>query len=771
MKLRNITVIVLSLCGLAATAFGQTGTPAPKPKHKPAKPLTVKASLPATTSAGDHMWALLVGVSAYQSQMIAQLHSPASDVTAIASSLEDPKLGGLPASHVLVLTNEQATRDAIDGSVDTFFKPNVKPGDEVIVYLAGHGVAKGVGETAKGYLLPYDVKGLSTQALDASAVNLKDLMNNLAQLPAAKFVAFIDACREDPTPGRGVKGNSLTDVVSNQAQINPVPDAKGKIASSVTFFACSIGQRAYEDPTYQHGVFTYWILDAIKQGDVAQTDGSIDMGVLGSYVTGKVSDWAKNQSASGDFEVDQTPQLVTADLPQPLVLMTVKRTVDGEPMAAAPPMLSIAAPDNATVTVNGKEVGQGDVEDSLPSGGEADVTVSAPGYAPVDKKIDALPGYIEEVPINPPPASRGLTSAMDPSAAPITVPDMYTRAQTADKQGQWEAAESGYTMTIQTSPDFAPAYQSLAELERKQGRYGEWVGTLIDMNGVITPTAQSLAEMSYGLSQFALKGPGASTGTDNGGTKNKDYHYPKSQQDAGSEAIKAAHAAVAMNGQDPEAQRDLGFAEVATDNKGKNKKAAQLAFGDAEITDENDPVNHYAMGYGIQYYAQLIKDDDARNSELQRAVTELKQAITARPNYYEAHLELAYCYHQMGDRKDAENEYTVAGSYRGEATDGNEVAGVNCALGALYTEDADNTTDPAKKQDYQSASKGEWADARDQEPDLKQAMTYLRNAGLSTQIVDYLPPSLQNIIDWKDTMGGMVQNGIGNITSHIHLPF
>src|SRR5579864_3328686 len=81
---------------------------------KPAKPATPAKHVTATASTGVHTWALLVGLSKYKSPMIAALNSPAKDVEAIAAALEDPKLGGLPPSHVLVLTNDRATCAAIN---------------------------------------------------------------------------------------------------------------------------------------------------------------------------------------------------------------------------------------------------------------------------------------------------------------------------------------------------------------------------------------------------------------------------------------------------------------------------------------------------------------------------------------------------------------------------------------------------------------------------------------------------------------------------------
>src|SRR4028118_2273646 len=100
-------------------------------------------------------WALLVGVSKYQNTtLITSLNYPSADAKAMAEVLMDPQLGGLPKSNVRLLTDNEATRANILGAVDSFLKPNVKPGDQVIIFLPGHGIARGAGPEARGFFPP-----------------------------------------------------------------------------------------------------------------------------------------------------------------------------------------------------------------------------------------------------------------------------------------------------------------------------------------------------------------------------------------------------------------------------------------------------------------------------------------------------------------------------------------------------------------------------------------------------------------------------------------
>jgi hypothetical protein len=208
--MKQLLPLFLSLA--VVTSFSNAAPPAPK-KNAPkpaAKPKTVPKSKTAPKPAakpvvraaprplqnqplptsetpvavGPKTWALLVGVSQYQNSQISSLRFPAKDAAGLREALTDPTLGGLAPNQVLLLADDNATRDKILGAVDGFLRPNVKEGDKVIVFLAGHGVAKGAGAGAKSYFLPTDVKGLTTAAFDSSAVPLRVLSDSLATLPA-----------------------------------------------------------------------------------------------------------------------------------------------------------------------------------------------------------------------------------------------------------------------------------------------------------------------------------------------------------------------------------------------------------------------------------------------------------------------------------------------------------------------------------------------------------------------------------------------------------
>lgn len=787
-----------------------TPKPAAKPAAKPAEPKPAAAAPAEQTPAatGTRTWALLVGISKYSNPSVSALRFPAADATSIRDALTGPDMGGVPAENVKLLTNEGATRSAVLGAIDSFLKPNVKPGDRVVVFLAGHGVAKGVGTEAKSYLLPYDVTGFRKEQLESSAVSLRDLSDKLSDLPASQFVVFMDACREDPIPGRGVKGNLLTDVMSRGMQI--VPRSVGAPVSAATFFACGVGQRAFEDPSYNHGVFTYHILDGI--GKVASSDkGEIDLGLLARHVENSVKSWADNVSKTGAFEVEQTPELIASSLENPIIVMTLRKPPAAAPsLRAAPPTLLLASePAGAQVTVNGRNVGASPVVATLPGNGEYAVSMAAPGYAPVERKVKAFEGYPLQVEATLAPGARGGGSG----AASGQAADLFTQAQNEIKREQWEVADATLTRAYEADAAFSAAYEAQAELRRRRNRDADAIVTLATLVQKAPESARSYSLLSRAYAIYSLenrvtddqkkteeekKGGGGGGGgfrlgglrlPGGGGGGKKEEEKPKESGLTGTArfvrpvgagqaatlAAEAAAEAVKLDANDPDAQVALGFALLATDNKDrKNRAAAEAAFGKAVSLAPNNADAHYGLGYGIRRYAQANSKKDERDREIDRAITSLKKALELRPEFYEAHRELGFCYHLKGDLPAAKEEYETANAHRGAASDESEVAAINLSLSAVCKAMAKGASGDTRTA-LDLAGAGYFDDAKEITPDLLRAVRILAGVNLTPSVADYLPGPLKDSMRKFDQLGNIfnvpgLPGGLGGALGGLRLP-
>jgi tetratricopeptide (TPR) repeat protein len=754
-----------------ATPAAAKPKPKPKPAVKPAvkatpKPTPLQVQTPAPTpiaEAGPKTYALLVGVSTYQNPSINKLNYPATDAKGLQEALTDPKLGNIPKDQVLLLTDEQATRDNILNSVDTFFKPKVQEGDRVMVFLAGHGVSKGVGIDAKSYLLPNDVKGLTKDSFDSSAVDLKVLSDKLAELPANEYMMFIDACREDPTPGRGIKGNTLTDIMARSVQVSP----PNRQVESATFFACSLGQRAYEDPRLKHGVFTYWILQGLNSDNLPRPDGVIDMGRLAHFVTNKVQTWAKEVSQTGDFDVEQTPEIVTGEIQNGVQVIKVRNVSGTTDEEAVPTKLAVVTtPAGAQVSINGKRVGVSPVMETFKGGGEFQVKVEMPGYSSEPKTVKLLDGYGHQIRI-PLVAERGVN---DDAAA------TFGKAQRAEAQGDFTTALAGYTSAMQSG--FVPAFERVASLQINRNQYADAITTLAQLTKQAPSVhSWSLLSRTYAAYAMQLKAQEAATpaqeepkGKGKGKAKApakpkydlSTFRVPQSGDESAQFAREAAGRALGMGGNTVEANATAGFASVASDNgAGGNKNESLGYFNKAVQLDSEDATAQYGLGYALRFFTKFAPEGTSR-ADLERARTALQKAVELRPTFFEAQRELGFCAQMLNDNEAALKHYQVASSMRSSTNDPNEIAGVEVAMSSVHKEEAEKATDPEKKKRHQEASEGYMAEAKDTSPDLlnnKVFWSMLSYSGLGSKISRVAPLSMVSTL----MSGGKIEDVVKDI--------
>jgi tetratricopeptide (TPR) repeat protein len=428
-------------------------------------------------------------------------------------------------------------------------------------------------------------------------------------------------------------------------------------------------------------------------------------------------------------------------------------------------------PEGATVTVNGTKAGAGPVVEALGKPGEYKVRVEAPGYKPVERSVKVLDGYEQQVIVRLEPTGGVVAPAGKAG-------EFYQRSVDAESRQQWEVAAGGYKTVIDADPKFAPAYERLAELYTRQGRLPDAIGVLVNMVAQTPPTAHGYSLLSRAYATFAERenatggddkdgksGDGESPKKKKGGLfgKVKDaigkgddkddggknravpeaYVVPKKADEAVALAQKAAAEALKLDKTSAEAHLANGFALTA-DRSGKNKREAMDAFGQAVFLEPKDAANHYGLGYGIRSFAQGM-EGKARDTELKRAVVALQDALKLRPDYYEAHRELGFCYHLLDDSAAALHEYELADANRGAATDEDEVAGVGVAMSSIHKKEAERSTG-AQKQQHEAASEGYFANAQELRPNLTRALGILDGAGLRSRLTGNLPLSAQDLL-------------------------
>ena len=516
--------LILVLCLLAPLAFAYDSQKPSAGKPKPPSSSSKEAAPPAGSKPAANQWALLVGISHYPGQ-IQSLTFPRDDATAIKDLLI--KSAGFSEDHVRLLTDDgagdaRATKQNILAAIDTYLAPRVQPGHEVIVFLAGHGIARGLGLQAKSYFLPVDVDAQSKESLERSAVDLEDLGHRLGALKASQFSIFVDACREDPFPGRGIKGNTMTDVMSRGLRIVPgAAGAEAAPATAIVFYACQVGERAYEDPKLKHGVFTYYILAGIREL-ANRPDGRVEAGYLASFLRENVHKWSEEFQSRAKFAVEQTPMMVATEVHGPLVIVRLAQLSSSPPSPpTAGTVILVTSPNNASLSLNGQLLGTAPIEKELKPG-EYTVRAESQGFQPTETKITVVPGYQQE-----------FTVTLKPSASNAS----YEKGVRFEAQKLWPQAVASYEQAIREDTGLIAGYQRLASAYIAAARYRDAVDLLTTASEKLPDNAELLARRSRALSDWAVQDE----------TRDASINPRPSkaikQKDAGKEAVRAAELA------------------------------------------------------------------------------------------------------------------------------------------------------------------------------------------------------------------------------------
>ncbi len=225
--------------------------------------------------------AILIGVEDYRDKMISRLQFASADATALAQRLHD-RCG---FDSVRVLVDEEGEDEPLLVNIITALRDiaaELCPEDLFLFFFAGHGVEK----DGHGYLLARD----SLQAFpEHGSLSLELLRKTFACLNAGKCILLLDACRNDPTAGRSDADNPMGDAISRDIAAAARSQQDTGTATAL-LSACRSGQRAYEWPSKNHGVFTHFLIGGID--GAAWQNQKLDFRHLAAFTAGRVRNWA-----------------------------------------------------------------------------------------------------------------------------------------------------------------------------------------------------------------------------------------------------------------------------------------------------------------------------------------------------------------------------------------------------------------------------------------------------------------------------------------------
>jgi Caspase domain len=264
--------------------------------------------IPAVTTGFQqpHTYLISIGIGSYRDQQIPSRKFASPDAAIVSSYFQS--LGGVPASNIRLLQDWKATRTDIDEALLDWLPPHMNRDAVVIVYFAGLASVSSTGET---FLVPYD--GTATTA--SRSYPLKNLEAALARLKAKQTVFLFDGVVSRMGPDNKTK--------TILPQWNPAGSSTLHIIG-----LSGIGQ-GLEDDQHRHGLFTYYLLRALRGEADTNRDGDVTLGETAAYISQKVR-WASKTYMNQEQRPFTAPAISLIDPSAALILTKVAAVLGTE---------------------------------------------------------------------------------------------------------------------------------------------------------------------------------------------------------------------------------------------------------------------------------------------------------------------------------------------------------------------------------------------------------------------------------------------------------
>jgi uncharacterized caspase-like protein/peptidoglycan/xylan/chitin deacetylase (PgdA/CDA1 family) len=378
-----------------------------------ARPRKGAGSAPTITTGYQKSWAIVIGIDDYAKWPTLEYAS--HDAQAIADTLTGQF--GFPSSQVIVLKNQQATRNNIRAAFhDRLADDRTGRDDRVFVFFAGHGATRRLASGRDlGYIIPVDS---NPDEFATDAIAMTDIQN-IAESMQAKHVMFVmDACYSGLGLTRG--GPSSSAFLRENA----------RRSARQMLTAGGADQQVADAGPNGHSVFTWVLLQALAGKGDLNGDGLITGTELAAYVAPAVSAVSQQTPAFGSLPGSQGGEFV------------------------------FQVPDSQEyLTADTRQLSA----DAIALNNKVDAAQDAKGK--------------DEAPVTVADLQGGKSTLVVPAAAPTSD---RQRAQQANDRGlqlyrekRYDEAVAQFTEALKLRPDFAQAANNLGFVYYRQQRYAE----------------------------------------------------------------------------------------------------------------------------------------------------------------------------------------------------------------------------------------------------------------------------------------------------------
>lgn len=264
------------------------------------------------TSTARDKWALVIGCRRFRDPRINPLHYTTADAEGFAAVLKDPAAGRFKPDHVLLLVDENATTVRIRTELNKLAH-TAGPGDLVVIFIASHGSAREQDIGGVNYIITYDTNVADPDTLYATALPMWEVVDAVrSRMQARKAAVFLDTCHSAGAFHSGPLVALGLNTALSAATMDTAREGVGRAIVS----SSQVGESSWESDKIQHGYFTYYLMQALRQG------GGLDpIGKIYGYLREQVP-----KQVMLDKKATQTPVMIRSEMGADLVV------------GAAPPM-------------------------------------------------------------------------------------------------------------------------------------------------------------------------------------------------------------------------------------------------------------------------------------------------------------------------------------------------------------------------------------------------------------------------------------------------
>jgi Caspase domain len=226
-------------------------------------------------------YAVVVGINDYS--RLPKLKYAVNDAREFYRLLTETN--GIPAHNITLLLNEEATIKNLRSALGTGLRAAAGPDDMVIIFFAGHGTAEADSENQDGdglekYLIAYDTQ---PDDLYSTAIPMREISYIFKRIKSNRLIFISDACYSGAAGGRTVNITGVRSRIEDEF-LARIVQGNGKIIIT----ASAANEVSVEKDDLQHGVFTYYLIEALKGAADTDRDGAVTVDEAYRYVSEKV---------------------------------------------------------------------------------------------------------------------------------------------------------------------------------------------------------------------------------------------------------------------------------------------------------------------------------------------------------------------------------------------------------------------------------------------------------------------------------------------------